>query len=136
MDLAANKETQAAEVSAFDCREVPVFGRSEIKTGFHASTLRPVVQEDEIDAEVSPTGYDFLDKFVPVVMVVLLLTFVSVSCFWLPIEAYSVMSNTTTAMHCAAQNFAHMVTARCLTQLQSACQRNADMLKNGVVRCN
>ena len=49
-------------------------------------------------------------------------------------EAYAVMSNTTTVIQCTATNYAHISTTRLVTELQSSCKRSADMLVNNVVR--
>jgi hypothetical protein len=59
--------------------------------------------------------------------------FATSTCVWLPIEAHQVMSNTTNVMQCAAGSFAQIVTSRLVSQLQSSCNRSANMLKNNVV---
>ena len=53
---------------------------------------------------------------------------------YLPFEAYSVISNTTTSMHCVAQRYAALVTARCVSELQSTVEQNGAMIDADVVR--
>ena len=55
------------------------------------------------------------------------------TCAYAPQQAYSVMTNTTTQMHCVAQNYAQMMTDRYLSGLQDGVQRNAEMFQGNVV---
>ena len=67
------------------------------------------------------------------VAVLIAFSFLGFTCAYLPHEAYHVMSNTTAQMHCVAQNYAQMMTSRCVSGLQGNVERNAQLFQANVV---
>ena len=67
--------------------------------------------------------------------IVLALVFGISTCSWLPLEAQDVIQNGTIPIQCVAQNYAQMVTTRCVSDLKDTADRNANMFAGNTVRC-
>lgn len=89
--------------------------------------------EEQPEEELEFVNLDLLDKAIPALGLLLILVMLVTSCALLPVGSYNVMSNTTVASQCVAQNYAQMATTRWVSDLQDTVQRNAHMLKNNVV---
>ena len=63
----------------------------------------------------------------------LALVFALFTCTWLPLEAQSVIQNVTIPIQCVAQNYAQMVTTRCVSDLKDTSDRNANMFAKNTV---
>jgi len=66
--------------------------------------------------------------------VVLALAFGVCTCTWLPLEAEAVLQNVTIPIQCVAQNYAQIVTTRCVSDLKDTSDRNADMFADRTVK--
>ena len=67
------------------------------------------------------------------IITVLGLLFALSACLWLPHESYAVLNNSTSSMHCYAQNHVELIMERCMSDLQDTVLRNAKMLRTGTV---
>ena len=65
----------------------------------------------------------------------LALVFGICTCSWLPLEAQDVIQNATIPIQCVAQNYAQMVTTRCVSDLKDTSDRNANMFAVNTVCC-
>eukprot|EP00656_Telonema_subtile_P049577 TRINITY_DN6198_c0_g4_i1.p1 TRINITY_DN6198_c0_g4~~TRINITY_DN6198_c0_g4_i1.p1 ORF type:complete len:2110 (-),score=325.82 TRINITY_DN6198_c0_g4_i1:69-6398(-) len=88
--------------------------------------------DDDDPRPRSDPDLDAIDKLLPAVGIVLTFGFLVGWCVLPPLGSYSVMNNVTITSQCIAQNYAQLVTSRCMADLQGTVERSADMLKNGV----
>ena len=64
----------------------------------------------------------------------LALVFGVCTCTWLPLEAEGVLQNVTIPIQCVAQNYAQIVTTRCVSDLKDTSDCNADMFADSTVK--